>query len=58
MADCHKCGSRIHKRRDGKRKCRHCGFSPGGVSFLSRSGVPKVPERKSDVSDERRGSDH
>lgn len=38
MADCHKCGARLrHKRPDGRRKCKHCGFA-GGKSHLSRSG--------------------
>lgn len=39
MADCHKCGARLaHKRADGRRKCKHCGFSAGN-SKLSRSGT-------------------
>lgn len=38
MADCHKCGGRIkHRQPDGRRKCKHCGFSAGNT-LLSRSG--------------------
>lgn len=29
MANCHKCGkSKIRKRKDGRKKCKHCGFLP------------------------------
>jgi hypothetical protein len=38
MACCHKCGARLTRRRDGRRKCKRCGFSPNG-SHPSRSGT-------------------
>lgn len=38
MADCHKCGAgKLRKQRDGRRKCKRCGFLPGR-KLLDRSG--------------------
>jgi len=37
MASCHRCGARLKRREDGRRKCRGCGFAPGAKG-LDRSG--------------------
>lgn len=38
MASCPKCGTpKIRRRKDGRRKCRSCGFLPS-LRFLDRDG--------------------
>jgi hypothetical protein len=38
MGSCPCCGKRrVHKRKDGRRKCPRCGFLPG-IARLDRSG--------------------
>lgn len=40
MAACGRCGARVKRRRDGRRRCVGCGFLPG-VGGLDRSGEMK-----------------
>ncbi len=45
MASCPKCGKHpIQKRKDGRRKCSHCGFLPNGAGY-DRSGNLPMPIR-------------
>lgn len=38
MAACNKCGSVLKRRKDGRRKCKHCGFAPNNKN-LDRNGL-------------------
>ena len=41
MAACNKCGKpRVRRDKQGRRKCRRCGFLPSGARRLDQGGNP------------------
>lgn len=43
MASCPKCGrAKIRKRKDGRKKCRRCGFLPDRRIGWRWNGIPDV----------------